>query len=136
MIKEEETTLPPSKRHPHYWGELVRKHLFFAAFIIMMAALIDKELRNFYLFIGLFGVAGFTVLAGLTDPRKRGVMFLDVLISAFMFIIFEYFAIQAYAQYESFTYNVFFFRQLIAIIYLIALYYSTKSMRYYEDVEK
>ncbi|MBI5798324.1 MAG: hypothetical protein HZB10_00125 [Candidatus Yonathbacteria bacterium] len=125
-----------SKKHPHYYGELVRKHLFFAAFVIMIAALIDTELRNFYLFVGLFGVVGLTILAGLTSPKKRRVMFVDVFISAFMFLIFEYFAINAYVQYESFTYNVFFFRQLIAIVYLVTLYYSTKTMRYYEDVGK
>ena len=132
-MKHEETTLSPSKRRPHYYGELVRKHLFFAGFVIMIAALIDSELRNFYLFVGLFGVVGLTVLAGLTSPQKRIVMFLDVLVSAFMFLIFEYFAINAYVQYESFTYNVFFFRQLIAVVYLITLYYSTKTMRYYGD---
>lgn len=133
MNNEDETTLPPEKRHPHYYGELVRKHIFFAAFVIMGATLVDSELRNFYLFIGLFGVVGLTVLAGLTSPKKRAIMFIDVLVSAFLFLIFEYFAIQAYARYESFTYSVFFFRQLIAVVYLVTLYYSTKTMRYYEE---
>lgn len=136
MDKDTVTTLPPSKRHPHYYGELVRKHLFFVGFVIMVAALIDSELRNFYIFVGLFGVVGLTILAGLTSPQKRSIMLIDVLVSASMFIIFEYFAINAYIQYESFTYNVFFFRQLIAVVYLVALYYSTKTMRYYEDAER
>lgn len=128
--------LSPAKRHPHYYGDLVRKQLFFAAFIIMIAALLDKELRNFYLIVGLFGVVGITVLAGLTNPQKRGrgIVFVDVLVSAIMFLIFEYYAISAYIRYESFTYNIFFFRQLIAVVYLVVLYYSTKTMRYYEDI--
>lgn len=136
MNKDSETALPPAKRHPHYYGDLIRKQLFFAAFVIMLAALLDKELRNFYLFVGLFGVVGITVLAGLTSPQKRGVVFIDVLVSALMFLIFEYFAINAYIRYESFTYNIFFFRQLIAVVYLIVLYYSTKTMRYYDDQER
>lgn len=122
-------------RHPHYHGNLVRKQLFFAAFVIMIAALLDSELRNFYLFVGLFGVVGITVLAGLTSPQKRGITFIDVLVSAIMFLIFEYFAISAFIRYENFSDPVFFFRQLIAVIYLIALYYSTKTMRYYGDRE-
>ncbi|MGB2580189.1 MAG: hypothetical protein WBC83_00675 [Minisyncoccia bacterium] len=126
----------PETRHPHYYGNLIRKQLFFAAFVIMIAALIDSELRNFYLFIGLFGVVGFTILAGLTSPQKRGVMFTDVLVSSFMFLIFEYFAISAFIRYEDFSDPVFFFRQLIAVIYLIILYYSTKTLRYYDDQEK
>ncbi|HBH71622.1 MAG: hypothetical protein UU88_C0009G0025 [Parcubacteria group bacterium GW2011_GWC1_42_11] len=125
----------PATKHPHYYGNLIRKQLFFAAFVIMIAALIDSELRNFYLFIGLFGVVGFTILAGLTSPQKRGIMFTDVLVSSFMFLIFEYFAISAFIRYEDFSDPVFFFRQLIAVIYLVILYYSTKTLRYYDDAE-
>jgi len=133
MTTDTEKTLSLQARHPHYYGDLIRKQLFFAAFVIMIAALVDAELRSFYLFVGLFGVVGFTILAGITSPEKRGIMFIDVLISAFMFLIFEYFAIQAYARYENFSDSVFFFRQLIAVIYLVTLYYGTKTMRYYDD---
>ncbi|MBI5400576.1 MAG: hypothetical protein HZB12_00455 [Candidatus Yonathbacteria bacterium] len=132
-MNNDDEPVSPAKRHPHYYGDLIRKHLFFAAFVIMLAALLDSELRNFYLFVGLFGVVGMTVLAGLTSPQKRGVVFIDVLVSAIMFLIFEYFAINAYTRYENFSNSVFFFRQLIAVVYLIVLYYSTKTLRYYED---
>jgi len=125
----------PVTKHPHYYGNLIRKQLFFAAFVIMIAALIDSELRNFYFFVGLFGVVGFTVLAGLTSPQKRTIMFTDVLVSAFMFLIFEYFAISAFVRYENFSDPVFFFRQLIAVIYLVTLYYGTKTLRYYDEVK-
>lgn len=135
-MEKDNTQSSSSTKHPHYYGNLIRKQLFFTAFVIMIAALIDSELRNFYFFIGLFGVVGFTILAGLTSPQKRGVMFTDVLVSSFMFLIFEYFAISAFIRYEDFSDPVFFFRQLIAVIYLIILYYSTKTLRYYDDQEK
>lgn len=128
--------MTPTARHPHYYGDFIRKHFLFAGFVIMIAALVDSELRSFYLFVGLFGVVGITVLAGLTSPQRRAVMFTDVFVSAIMFLIFEYFSISAYARYENFLDNVFFFRQLIAVIYLIALYYSTKTLRYYDDTER
>jgi len=134
MIRDEET-LPPEKMHPHYYGTLVRKYLFFAAFIIMIGALVDSELRSFYIFVGLFGVVGVTVLAGLTSPQKRAIMSIDVLVSATMFLIFEYFAIDAYARYEDFSNTIFFFRQLIAVVFLITLYYSTKTIRYHQAAE-
>lgn len=134
MNKEsEKKQSAPTKIHPHYYGDLIRKHLFFAAFVIMIAALLDSELRNFYLVVGLFGVVGFTILAGLTSRSNRAVMFTDVVVSAIMFLIFEYFAINAYVRYTDFTNNVFFLRQLIAVVYLITLYYSTKTMRYHEE---
>lgn len=129
-------TNTPKTVHPHYYGELIRKHLFFAAFVIMVAALLDQELRNFYLFVGLFGVVGFTILAGLTSRSSQSIMKTDVIVSAVMFLIFEYFAISAFAQYENFTHPAFFLRQLIAVVYLITLYYSTKTIRYYKDAEQ
>lgn len=131
MNKDEEITTVVN--HPHYYGNLIRKYLFLAGFIIMIAALIDSELRSFYLIVGLFGVVSITVLAGLTSPQKRGIMFIDVLVSAIMFLIFEYFAIAAYVRSENFLNEIFFFRQLLAVVFLIALYYSTKTMRYHVE---
>lgn len=134
----EKINTPQSSKptHPHYYGEVIRKNLFFAAFVIMLAALLDKDLRNFYLFVGLFGVVGFTVLAGLTSRSNRSIILTDIFVSAVMFLIFEYFAISAYAEYENFSHPAFFLRQLIAVIYLITLYYSTKTARYYSDNTK
>lgn len=131
MDKEENTTTKDTT-HPHYHGNLIRKYLFLAGFIIMIAALVDSELRSFYFTIGLFGVIGITILAGLTSPQKRGIMFTDVLVSAIMFLIFEYFAITAFIKYENFLNPVFFFRQILAVVFLVSLYYSTKTMRYIE----
>lgn len=136
MNKEHITTIP---RHPHYYGDLIRKQLFFAAFIIMIAALVDHELQSLYLLFGLFGVVAFTVLAGLTSRNNRAILAIEVLVSAIMFLIFEYYAIVAYSKYHDFSEGAFFFRQLIAVIFLIILYYSTKTTRYHEanpQVEK
>lgn len=117
---------------PHYYGDVTRRYMFLAGFVIMAAALLDSELRNLYILLGVFGVAVFTILAGLTSPQKRAVLFIDVMISAIMFPLFEYLAIVAYVQYENFYEPAFFLRQLLAVIFLITLYYSTKTTRFYE----
>lgn len=117
---------------PHYYGNLVRKQLFFAAFVIMIAALVDSELRSLYLLFGLFGVVAFTVLAGLTSKTNRKVLKIEIFVSAIMFLIFEYFAIDAFGKYQSFSNGSYFFRQLISVIFLVILYYSTKTTRYHE----
>lgn len=125
-------TTTEKTNQPHYYGNLVRKQLFFAAFVLMIAALVDRELQSLYLLFGLFGVVAFTVLAGLTSKDNRAVLVIEVLVSAVMFLIFEYFAMVAYGQYESFSDGSFFFRQLLAVIFLVTLYYSTKTTRYHE----
>lgn len=134
MEKDTNQSDTASKR-PHYYGDLVRKELFFAGFIIMAAALLDSELRNFYLFVGLFGIVGFTILAGLTSRSNRSVIFTDVMVSAIMFLFFEYFAVVRYVQYEDFFEPVFFLRQLAAVVFLVTLYYSTKTLRYHDRTQ-
>ena len=112
--------------HPHYYGDLIRKHLFFATFVIMIAALLDAELRNFYLFVGLFGVVGFTVLAGFTSRSNRSIMLTDIIVSAVMFLIFEYFAISPWCSMKIWHQHSSWLT--IAVVYLVTLYYSTKTL--------
>lgn len=123
--------LSPSAKHPHYYGNLIRKHLFFAALLILVAVFLDSELRSAYLSYGLIAVIGIIILAGLTSRSNRSIVFIDVLVSAFMFLTFEYFAINAFVRYESFSNGIFLLRQFIAIVFLITMYYSTKTLRYH-----
>ena len=131
MEKEQKTST--ARYHPHYYGKLIREHLFFVCLVIMIAALLDVELRSFYLVIGLFGIVGVTILAGLTSPSNRAVMFVNMLVATFMFLFFEYFTIIRFVRYENFCDNIFLLRQVISIVFLIILYYSTKTMRYCND---
>lgn len=119
----------PEPKFSHYYGDIVRKHLFFAGLVLLLAALVDTEFRSFYLFAGIFGVLIFTVLAGLTSPLKRWVMVADVLVAGIMFMVFEYFAIDAFYRYENFSDTIFLIRQFLAVIFLITLYFSTKTVR-------
>lgn len=130
MDEDIETTQDsPEPKFSHYYGDIVRKHLFFAGLVLLLAALIDKELLSFYLYTGVFGVLIFTVLAGLTSPLKRWVMVADVFVAGIMFMVFEYFAINAFSQDQNFSDTVFLIRQFLAVIFLITLYFSTKTVR-------
>ncbi len=120
----------PQKRGiPHYYGDIVRKYLLFAGAMLLVAVLIDKELLSFYLFIGIFGVLVFTVLAALMSPKVTSAIFTNAIISALMFLIFEYFAIGAYLKSQTFLDSIFILRQAIAVAFLVALYFSTKTLR-------
>ena len=116
-------------RFPHYYGDIVRRHLVFAGIVVLLAALLDIELRSFYLVIGVFGALTFIVLAGLTSPVRRHVVVTDAFVSAIMFIFFEYFALDAFNHYNSFVNIVFLLRQVLSITFLTTLYFSTKTIR-------
>lgn len=113
----------------HYYGDAVRKFFLGAGLVLLLATLRDREFLSFYLFIGVFAVLLLTILAGLTNPRTRRVIIADGAVSAVMFLLFEYLAVSAYIETQSFTNEIFFLRQALALIFLVALYFSTKTFR-------
>ncbi len=116
--------------HPtHYYGDIVRRQLIAAGIAILCATLIDTELRSFYFFIGAFGVLTFIVLAALASPISRRSILAITCVAGVMFLIFEYFAIDAYSRHNTVFDVVFFFRQLIAVIFLFSVYFGTKTLR-------
>ncbi len=120
---------PRGKRVPHYYGDIIRKYLLFAGAGLLVAVLVDKELLSFYLLIGVIGTLIFTILAGLMSPTMSAAIFVNAIISAAMFLIFEYVAIDAYLKSQSFVDKIFVIRQLLAVAFLVALYFSTKTLR-------
>lgn len=114
---------------PHYYGDIVRKQLILAGIAILFATLIDTDLRTFYFFIAGFGVLFFVVLAGLTSPVSRRAIVTASIVSGVMFVLFEYFAVGAYIERDTFFNLVFIIRQTIAVIFLFSVYFSTKTLR-------
>lgn len=128
MFTEPNQSNTEQKPVPHYYGDTIRKYLLIAGLLLLLAVIFDKELFKFYLIMGGVGVLVFTVLAGLTSPRTKPVIINIAAISAAMFLVFEYFTISGYLQ--SGIFNVpFLIREALAIIFLVILYYSTKTIR-------
>lgn len=117
------------KPFPHYYGNTVRVIFIIAAFVMLASALFDEGLLAFYLLAGIFGALTLTILAGLTNPKTMSVLIAEAVVAALAFLIFEYFAISAYRQTESLTDIIFLLRQILAILFITALYFSVKTVR-------
>jgi hypothetical protein len=126
LIDTEKTVKPVE----HYYGDIVRGCFAFASFILLGTMLIDWRLLNLYLIVGVAGTAALVVLAGLTNPKSLHVLMVEAAVSALSFIFFEYAAIGAFQTVQVFSSPTFLLRQLLAILFLIALYYSIKSIRW------
>lgn len=113
----------------HYYGDNVRKLMLLAAVVLMVTILVDKNLLTFNLRFGVLGILIITILAGFTNPKSRASIVADTIVSGLMFFFFEYFAVSAYTQTDNFFDSIFLFRQVTAVIFLVALYFSTKSLR-------
>lgn len=114
---------------PHYYGDFVRECLMGSGVGLLLLVILDKELFQFYIVIGIVGVLAFTILAGMTSPKNRSVIFYIATISAIMFLLFEFFAMDHYQRFGQIFNTIFLLRQAMAILFIVILYFSTKTLR-------
>jgi hypothetical protein len=112
----------------HYYGDVVRK-LFLAAGIFMLVML---AFMNTFLPVPLYGsiaiALGICIFAGLTNPVQKWVTGLNVIIALTGTAIAENQAVLGYNAY-SLLHRTFWANQILAVIFLFALYFSTKTLR-------
>lgn len=111
----------------HYYGDIVRI-LFVTAGLIMLITLpFFGNLIPVPYFASIIIILTIAILAGLTNPVQKWIAMIDTGVSVVAFVGFEYYAIQAFSQKSDFLF--FSINQVLAIIFFVALYYSTKTLR-------
>ncbi len=112
----------------HYYGDIVRK-LFFAAAILMLASLpFFSDRLPVSTIDSLVIIVAIGFFAGLTNPVEPFPAIINTLTSGVAVVIFEYYAVLTY-QLNSASDPLFLADQALAIIFLFALYYGTKTLR-------
>ena len=112
----------------HYYGDAVR-FLFMLAAIIMLITLpflSGKLPVSVYVAILVILVIG--ILAGITNPLQKWISVLNAVISIGALSVFEYYSVKAFIIYQGTT-LYFITNQVLAFVFLIALYYSIKTLR-------
>lgn len=113
---------------PHYYGDTVRR-FFLACGLVMLLTLPFVATRVPY---GLVNAIALIVLlaifSGVTNPRVKAIMVLDLSISAIGFIYYAYYAAIIYLQ-NSVNDILFWVDLVISVFFFFALYFATKSVR-------
>ena len=78
------------------------------------------------LFLALMSIIALGLFAGLTSPKSVWVSILDMVISITALAAFEYQAALSFMQEDAFVAAVI---QFLAIVFLLASYYNTKTVR-------
>ncbi len=113
----------------HYYGDTVRK-LFIAGAVLMFIYLpLDRNLVPAVVYILIILALAITLFAGFTNPAQKWVITYDTVIAAIICLTFEFFAVSRYQLVHQIGDITFLTRQLLAINFLIALYFSSKSLR-------
>lgn len=112
----------------HYYGDLVRFLFLLGAVVMLLTLPILNNLLPVSTFVSIFIILALALFAGFTNPRLKSTAIINTGVAIAGFVVFEYYAVSAYVTFGKFT-LFFTTNQILAIIFLIASYYSVKTIR-------
>lgn len=112
----------------HYHGDAVRRLFLIGALIMAITLPFLSDLVLGDIHFSLFVIIVLGLVAGFIGPKQKWAITVNLLISLLAVAAFEYYAV---ITYQTFSVNSFFFwvNQILAINFLIALYYNAKTFR-------
>ena len=112
----------------HYYGDIVRKLFLISATIMIVTLPFLSDRILVPSFISIFTIMIVTAIAGFINPEGRSILILDFIIAIGGVIVFETIAVNSYTRVSPFE-LFFVVNQVLAILFLSALYYSAKTLR-------
>ncbi len=112
----------------HYYGDAVRRLFLLGAFLMTLTYPFFCSLVLGPNYMSILAIIILGVAAGITNPRQTWVAALDVVISILAVAAFEYHAVHAYQEFSIQSY-FFWTNQILTALFLVALYFSVKTMR-------
>lgn len=112
----------------HYYGDLIRKLFLTAALFMLIMLPFMNRFLEVPLYFSILILIAISVFAGITNPVQKWVAVFNFAIAVVGVVAAEYQAVNGYTMY-SITHRTFWANQILAIIFLVALYYSTKTVR-------
>lgn len=113
---------------PHYYGDIVRSIFVFAGLVMLAALPFSVSFVPLPLPFTIAGIVVLALLAGFMSPWRVMITLANTIVSLTGTIVFEYQAVTTLNTGEP-TY-LFFASQILAIAFFVALYYSTKTLRW------
>jgi hypothetical protein len=136
MFQENKPNMSTPPRH--YYGDIVRK-LFLAAGVLMLATLaIFSSLITVSLPFSVAAIIVLAFLSGLESPNHKTIVMINTMAAAIGCGFFQYTAVQYYLSSTTsmdIDWAYFAVNQALAFIFFIALYYSSKTVRAWKQIQ-
>jgi hypothetical protein len=120
--------LPSKPTIPHYYGDSVRIIFVLSAVIILVAQSMGI-IASFSTFIAVLASALLVIAAGITNPTQMWIHWLNALLALAGTLFFGTVSLEHYRLGTELLNLSFIANELLAILSLIALYLSTKTLR-------
>ena len=112
----------------HYYGDIVRRYLLTGAIVIAVTLPFFFRQIPEPLWVSIGSIIIICVAAALISPRYIWSAFLSFIVSLAAVATFEYYAVDAYIKQNA-TSAFFWTNEILALIFVIAFYYSVKTVR-------
>ena len=125
---EEGESVPRRRQILHYHGDNVRVLFLFAAVVLIVAESTGADLPLSPT-IAVMTAVVLVVCAGVANPAQRGIHWVNGLLSILGTFVFGTAAVDYYRSGFSLSEPSFLFVEVLALLSLIALYFSTRTIR-------
>lgn len=121
-------SIPPRREIPHYHGDGVRALFVVGAVLIIVAQSTGANLP-LSTTGAVFSAVMLVVAAGVTNPAQRAIHWFNGILAALGTLIFGIAAVNHYRAGISLFEPSFLYVEILAILSLVALYLSTRTIR-------
>ncbi|TSA44009.1 hypothetical protein D4R49_01060 [bacterium] len=121
-------SVPRHREIPHYHGDAVRV-LFVASAVLLIVAKSTGAELPLSTFGTVVGAVILVVAAGITNPAQFGIHWVNAILAIFGTLLFGRTAVNHYSAGTSIADSSFLFVEALALLSLIALYYTTATIR-------
>ncbi|QQG37557.1 MAG: hypothetical protein HYS26_02915 [Candidatus Kaiserbacteria bacterium] len=111
---------------PHYHGDLVRQVFMIASAAMLLGLPFYGDSLRLELPFVLVGGLVLIALAALTNPHAGTVMYASAIASGVGLAIYQTWAL---FSYDESTWTQFLLREVVALLFLVAFYFSMKTVR-------
>ena len=111
---------------PHYYGDIARILMLSAAGLALLVVPFSSGFLHDAFVLDIIVGLAIVASAALTNPHSGCVSVCDTILSGFVVILFE---IDAFQNYQAGELVTFVFYEGIAILFVIAFYFSLKTVR-------
>lgn len=120
--------VPPHREIPHYHGDAVRVLFVASAILLIVAKSTGAELP-----LSTFGTVAAAVMlvvaAGITNPTQFWIHWANAFLAIVGTVLFGTTAVEHYRAGTSFFDSSFMFIEALALLALVALYFTTRTIR-------
>lgn len=120
--------VPKRPEVPHYHGDAVRAIFVISAIILILARSMSAELPLSTTGAVVSAVV-LVIAAGITNPRTQWIHWVNAILAAGGSILFGVTAVAQYSAGESIFDPSFFYIEVLALLSLLALYFTTRTVR-------